>query len=356
MCSRESTHFVAGLARRSRLFDWFVRRQLHKYSGKYGERQMTDLDEQTKRMWWTSPVSPTEALQLEKKQISDRLGVRPMVSITDHDTIEASLQLQMIAENDQVPISVEWTTPYQDTYFHVGVHNMHPDWAPQALADMQRFTDDPKPGRLRELLEDLAAYPDVLLVLNHPYWDQPWNGQAKHDSLLIEFLEDFDGLIHALEINGLRTWTENRQVVELARRDGHKLISGGDRHSWEPNATLNLTNAASFGEFAEEIRGSADSEVLIMPHFHDPLAYRILQALAEIMQNHPGDVLGRVHWSHRVFRRCEGDDVKTFREFLHGDDPDPVLIRRVIDGARWLTGPRMRRVWKLRAIPEEAVL
>ena len=72
-----------------------------------------------------------------------------MVSITDHDTIEASLQLQMIAENDQVPISVEWTTPYQDTYFHVGVHNMHPDWAPQALADMQRFTDDPKPGRLR---------------------------------------------------------------------------------------------------------------------------------------------------------------------------------------------------------------
>jgi hypothetical protein len=354
--SKESTYFVAGIAKRFRLFNWFVRRQLHKYSQKYGEHQLTDLAEQTRRMWWTSPVSPAEALQVEKKQIVDRLGVRPMVSITDHDTIEAPLQLQMIADNDQAPISVEWTTPYQDTYFHVGVHNLHPEWAIDAMADMKKFTDDPQPGRLRELFEELSSYPDVLIVLNHPYWDQPWNGQEKHDEQLLEFLEEYDGLIHALEINGLRTWTENRKVVELARSQGCKLISGGDRHSREPNATLNLTNAMTFAEFVGEIRGDGQSEVLIMPHYHDPLAYRIIQALAEIMSNHPTDVLGRVHWSHRVFRRCESGDVKTFSEFLSAEDPDPALIRRVIDGARWLTGPRMRRAWKRMAVPEEAVL
>lgn len=356
LCSKESTQFVAAVAKNFRLFDWFVRRQLHKYSERYGGEQRTDLEEQTRRMWWTSPVSPAEALQLEKGQITDRLGVRPMVSLTDHDTIEAPLQLQLIADNDQVPISVEWTTPYRDTYFHIGVHNLHPDWATTALSDMQRYTADPKPARLRELFSELTSYPDVLLVLNHPYWDQPGNGQERHDSQLLEFLKEYDGYLHALEINGLRTWTENRKVVDLARQDGHTLISGGDRHSLEPNATLNLTNASSFSEFVDEIRGGAVSQVLIMPHYHDPLAYRIIQALGDILGNYPDDVLGREHWTSRVFRHCEGEDVKTFGEFLGGEDPDPALIRRIMNCAQWLTGPRMKRAWKHMAVPEEAAL
>ena len=162
MYSKESTSFVVGLARKSRLFDWFIRTQLHKYSGKYGDRRLTDLHEQTSRMWWTSPISPAEALRVEKKQITERLGLRPLVSITDHDTIEAPLQLQMFAANDEAPISVEWTAPYLDTYFHIGIHNLNPDWAPAAMADLRSYTVNPKPGRLRELLEELAAYPDLL--------------------------------------------------------------------------------------------------------------------------------------------------------------------------------------------------
>lgn len=354
MYSRESTSFVAGLAKKSRLFDWFIRTQLRKYSEKYGVRQMTDLDEQTRRMWWTSPISPADALRVEKKQITERLGLRPLVSITDHDTIEAPLQLQMIADNDEAPVSVEWTAPYLETYFHIGVHNLDPDWAQTAMADLRAYSVAPKPGRLRELLEELAAYPGVLLVLNHPYWDQPWNGQEQHDRQLLQFLDDYDGLIHALEINGLRTWTENRKVVELARLNGMKLISGGDRHGREPNATLNLTNAATFAEFAEDIRGGAESRVLIMPHFHDPLVMRIIQSLVEIMRDHPEHVHGRVHWSDRVFRRCEGDDVKTFNEFFGGKEP--AMTRHMINGARWLSGPSMRKAWKRIAVPEEAAL
>ncbi|MDA0203821.1 MAG: hypothetical protein O2795_00575 [Acidobacteria bacterium] len=354
MYSRESTSFVAGFAEKSRLFNWLIRAQLRKYSEKYGERQLTDLNEQTKRMWWTSPISPAEALRVEKKQITERLSLRPLVSITDHDSIEAPLQLQMIADNDEAPVSLEWTAPYLDTYFHIGVHNLDPEWAQTATADMLSHTADPKPGRLRELLEELAAYPDVLLVLNHPYWDQPWNGQEQHDRLLLQFLDDFEGLIHALEINGLRTWTENRRVVELARSSGMKLISGGDRHGREPNATLNLTNAATFAEFVDEIRGGAESHVLVMPHFHDPLVMRIIQSLVEIMKDHPEHVHGRVHWSDRVFRRCEGADVKTFSEFFGGKEP--AMTRHLLNGARWLSGPSMRKAWKRIAVPEEAAL
>lgn len=353
MHSKESTSFVAGLAKKSRLFDWFIRSQLHKYSVKYGQLQ-TNLKEQTERMWWTSPVSPAEAFRLEKKQIERLGGLHPIVSITDHDTIEAPLQLQLIADNEQAPISVEWTTPYEDTYFHMGVHNMHPDWAKDAMAEMRRFTADPKPSRLRELFHELASHPDVLIVLNHPYWDQPWNGQEKHDAHLLQFIEDHDGLIHALEINGLRTWTENRKVVELARSNGMKLISGGDRHGREPNATLNLTNAGSFAEFVEDIRGGAESHVLIMPHFHDPLVLRIIQNLVEIMRDHPTHVLGHVHWSDRVYRRCDDDVIKTFNEFFGGKEP--AMTRHMVKGARWLSGPRLRRAWKRMAVPEEAAL
>jgi hypothetical protein len=231
---------------------------------------------------------------------------------------------------------------------------LDPDWAQTAMADMRSYTADPKPGRLRELLEELAAYPDLLLVLNHPYWDQPWNGQEQHDLRLMQFLDDYDGLIHALEINGLRTWTENRKVVELARSSGIKLISGGDRHGREPNATLNLTDAATFAEFVEEIRGGAESHVLVMPHFHDPLVMRIIQNMVEIMRDHPEHAHGRVHWSDRVFRLCEGDDVKTFNEFFGGKEP--AMTRHMVHGLRWLSGPSMRKAWKRIAVPEEAAL
>ena len=42
----------------------------------------------------------------------------------------------------------------------------------------------------------------------------------------------------------------------------------------------------------------------------------IIQNMVEIMRDHPEHIHGRVHWSDRVFRRCEGDDVKTFNEFF----------------------------------------
>src|SRR6266852_5574217 len=40
------------------------------------------------RAWWTPPLTPACALNLEREQIA-ALDLRPMVSLTDHDDIEA---------------------------------------------------------------------------------------------------------------------------------------------------------------------------------------------------------------------------------------------------------------------------
>ena len=41
------------------------------------------------------------------------------------------------------------------------------------------------------------------------------------------------------------------------------MISGGDRHACEPAACLNLTNAASFGEFVAESTELRDDQLMI---------------------------------------------------------------------------------------------
>ena len=72
-----------------------------------------------------------------------------------------------------------------------------------------------------------------------------WSGQEKHEFLVNEFLQKNGAWLHALELNGLRHWDENRAVRRLAERWNMLLISGGDRHGVEPNANINLTNAAT---------------------------------------------------------------------------------------------------------------
>src|SRR5262249_18628925 len=56
------------------------------------------------RAWWTPPLSPASALTLEREQIA-KLGLQPIVSITDHDDIEAGLTLGITADSSDTPIS-----------------------------------------------------------------------------------------------------------------------------------------------------------------------------------------------------------------------------------------------------------
>src|SRR5258707_220226 len=97
-------------------------------------------------------------------QILNLLGLRPLVSLTDHDSLEACAELHAIGID--VPYSLEWTVPYHGTVFHIGVHNLPPDQARGFEAAMAIATASPTRESVAELLAEMHALPDVLLVLN----------------------------------------------------------------------------------------------------------------------------------------------------------------------------------------------
>ena len=94
------------------------------------------------RAHWTPPLTPSCALRLEQGQIAG-LGLRPLVSLTDHDSIEAPIALQVTAAREEVPVSVEWTVPYHRAILHLGVHNLPPAEARRWMAVMAAYTSAP---------------------------------------------------------------------------------------------------------------------------------------------------------------------------------------------------------------------
>lgn len=278
-----------------------------------------------KKFFWTPPLSPREAHELEARQIEDQLGLPALVSLTDHDNIEAGIHLRMLDETAQSPISMEWTVRYGETEFHIGVHNLPvlraADWA-KAL---NRFSGEA--GELRELLADLHAEPEVLTVLNHPYWDANSLGQARHRKLLVEFLENYLPYLHAVEINGMRSRRENREVVALGNSLNLPVVAGGDRHGFEPNAVLNLTLATNFQEFVREIREERRSEIALMPQYFEPLQLRLLENAWHALADAPGE-FGRSHWMTRIFL-IEGGEEKALSQFTG------TRFHRLIDKFRW---------------------
>lgn len=255
------------------------------------------------RAYWRSPLTPRSAYNLERGQI-ERLGLAAMVSLTDHDNIEAGLLLHQESPADAIPISVEWTIPYEQSYFHVGVHNLAPARAVTFMQRMTEYTRTPQASLLGSLLEELDADPAVLLVLNHPLWDMAGIGFDTTLALARQFLRTHGPRIHALEFNGLRTWQENLGVVSLAAGSGHPVVAGGDRHGCEPNAAVNLTRATSFAEFAREIRVERSSDVAVLPQYREPLVLRHLLTAWDVVREHP-QLADRQCWTARVFVRCD---------------------------------------------------
>jgi hypothetical protein len=115
------------------------------------------------------------------------------------------------------PVSFEWTVPFGPTFFHLGVHNLPTAQARTVFADLHDYTARPEPNRLRDLLEMLHAHEDLLIVLNHPLWDEADIGAPAHRQTLAALFSGYGRWIHAIELNGLRSWDENNEALELAR-------------------------------------------------------------------------------------------------------------------------------------------
>ena len=250
--------------------------------------------------YWTPPMTPKLAFDLERQQV-EKLDVAPMVSLTDHDNIKAPMLLRTIASARHIPVSVEWTVPCGVQSFHLGVHNLPSARAKEWMATLAEFTAHPSDAWLTEILIALNDDPNILVIFNHPLWDLYLIGKEKHGFLVNEFLQKNGNYLHALELNGLRNWDENRAVRQLAAQWNMLLISGGDRHGVEPNANINLTNAASFTEFVHEIRREKKSAVLFMPQYAEPWKLRMLQSTIDAVGYYPEFPSGSRTWEERIY-------------------------------------------------------
>ncbi len=318
--SKETLDFISELSK-----DWSVLQPVMRWAERRCKR-LTGINPDYARSYWTPPLTPSLAFDLERRQIEEKLQLYGLVSITDHDDIQAPMLLRTVAGSRHIPVSVEWTVPFGSTAFHLGIHNLP---SAQGTAWMERlaaFTAMPvetRPAKLlTEMLAELDELPNVLIVFNHPLWDLYRVGKGKHDVLVNEFLAVNGQFLHALELNGLRDWKENRETSTLAGKWNQLVISGGDRHGIEPNANLNLTRAKSFNEFVHEVRRDRESHVLFMPQYAEPWKHRILQSTLAAIRNYPDFPEGSRLWDERVFHPdVEGEMQPLKRLWMSGRAP-----------------------------------
>jgi hypothetical protein len=100
-----------------------------------------------------------------------QLGLEAIVSITDHDSINANLEIRRDVRKETAPISLEWTVPFENAFFHIGVHNLpsvRADVITEGLLEYTYSKCGADNKRLHELFAMLNELPEVLIVLNHP--------------------------------------------------------------------------------------------------------------------------------------------------------------------------------------------
>ncbi len=339
MYSEESLEMIPRYTAKVPYVGGFFRRKAAEYTRRSG--RPFDFS----RAFWTPPLTPRQAYRLEEKQVNRKFGLPAIISITDHDDIRAGSGLQMLERFRTVPISMEWTIPFGPTFFHLGVHNIPNGEASAVSSELAAFRAHPGPDRLGRLLEKLNSWPDVLLVLNHPLWDENGIAPAAHKQALGRLLEKCGRYFHALEVNGLRSWNENKEVLRLGREIGLPVVSGGDRHGREPNAILNLARAAGLVQFVHEVRYEKLSHVVFMPQYRESMKLRILQIIMDIVREYPENVEGRRRWSDRVFYREPETEIAVPLRTIWGDGPS--LIEPFIRAMRLLEWRGIRSALRL---------
>lgn len=310
--SREMLDFVPHYADQLPIIASFWRRE----QSNYRKREGRDVDFSTS--FWSPPMSPNQVFDIEQKQIHE-LNLDALVSITDHDSIEATLEVNADAPASNAPISMEWTVPFEYGFFHVGVHNLPKDRAEQLTATLLEFTFNKanhNDAKLSEMFAMLNEISGVLLVLNHPLWDIEIVGKDRHRELLDMFISRHAKWIHAFEVNGFRSWSENKGTIDLAESIGMPVVTGGDRHGCKPNTVINITNASTFEEFADEVRTDKHAEVVLMPAYEQPLHSRQLESFAEILSHYPHFREDRRRWFQRVhFDNGDGGGARPLTDY-----------------------------------------
>ena len=340
--SKEMLDFVPVYAEKFPIISYFWKKERERFLEREGK--VPDFS----TAYWSPPLTPQEVYNIEKKQINDA-GLESAVSLSDHDSIDANLQVNENTDNGKAPISLEWTVPFEYGFFHVGVHNLPKARAVELTKTLLDYTfveENHGSENLHQMFSMLNEIPEVLVILNHPLWDIEMVGKEKHEILLKNFIREFGRWIHAFEINGFRSWSENKAVIEMAEALNFPIVTGGDRHGCKPNTVINLTNAETFSEFAEEIRVDKRSEVVLMPEYRHPLHSRQLQSFSEILKLYPEFPAGRQKWFDRVYFDI-GDGHGLRQLSVHWKRGGPTWLRWAIWTLGVMGSPKMRPVFSL---------
>lgn len=288
--SKESLLFIPEFAEKWPILRWALKEQCKK--------SVRPVD--FSQAYWTPPLPPQLAFEVESNQIEVDLELMSLVSLTDHDSIGAPSVLRQLPDPVRIPFAVEWSVPFEGAVFHLGVHNLPESQAHLIMDDLADYTGNPSAPRLLELLASLHAFPEVLIVFNHPLWDQRCLGPAFR-GILDQFLQSCGPFFHAFELNAMRAWKENQDVIQLAAVWQRPVISGGDRHGCEPSGALNLTRATNFSDFVDEIRTEQVSHIVFMPQYAEVLGIRFMQTVIDTIRDYPEHPVGSRRWDERVF-------------------------------------------------------
>jgi len=308
----------------------------------YQQRNGKNID--FSRAYWTPPMSPEMVLESETRQIEDKLGLKPIVSITDHDTIAGPLDLQAKADGRLIPISVEWSIPFRGNCFHMGIHNLEPTRAVEIMEELARYTAEPQEDRLCDLFASLDSNHDTLIILNHPCCNFVKVGAAKHWSTLQDFLSLCRPWIHAVEINGMRPWNENQKVPPLAEAWELPVVCGGDRHGCRPNTMLNLAQCETWGEFVDDVRNCRPIDVLVLPAYEEPVRFRELITAADSLRRYPDFPYGRRRFTDRVWADADNQGWHPLSFYLDGGRGTPFWLPPVAWTVTFLASDPIRAV------------
>lgn len=308
---------------------------------RYEERNGKALD--FGRAYWTPPVSPRMVFDSENDQIA-KLGLSPIVSITDHDTIAAPLSLRPELPDRHVPISVEWSVPCDGNVFHMGVHNLPADQATSIMEQLACCTANPEQEAVSDMFAMIDAFPESLVVFNHPCCNFIRVGAKKHWGTLRQFVARYGRWIHALEVNGMRPWNENQEVLRLAEEYDFPVVAGGDRHGCRPNAALNLSRGESWDEFVAQVRVDRENDMLMLPEYDEPVRLRELATAADVLRHYPNHPCGQRRYTDRIFGEVEGYSWHPLSFYWDGGKGQPSWLPPVVSAVVALGSDQVRPI------------
>src|SRR5438067_2223385 len=149
--SKENHGFISELSK-----DWNVLQPVIRWAERRC-RRFTGINPDYARSYWTPPLTPRLAFDLERRQIEEKLQLSALVSLTDHDDIQAPMLLRTVAASRHIPVSVAWTVPFGETAFHLGVHNLPSAAGAAWMKRLAVFTAMPVETRAPKLLTEMLA-------------------------------------------------------------------------------------------------------------------------------------------------------------------------------------------------------